>query len=350
MKPLEKSRGVKRIFVITDACCISETMEHTILKLLVFIGLSIPPVYQKPTTLFFFVSTPKTFTDAQLYCRQTYTDLATIENKNDLKKLQTSISYILAWIGLQQTDHPLWHWALSDSEFYDEGETEYRNWSPEEPDSVLNKDCVVMNDKGDFNSAYCTTNLRFICYDGNNLQQKYILINLLRTWRDAQSYCRQYHTELVSVRNQEENLQIQHLIPKGTLVYIGLFQDPYVWSDNSNSSFRNWNLGQPDNYGECITVNENDLWTLSNCNVERPFFCYATYVKKQILKVELKSALNVNDSTMKTAILAKIQQTLIEQGFSEDVTLTWRKQQDEQIFQKMKTFVAISNNESSSCF
>ncbi|XP_051566171.1 macrophage mannose receptor 1-like [Myxocyprinus asiaticus] len=320
-------------------------MEHTILTLLAFIGFSIPPVYQKPTILFFFESKPRTFTAAQLYCRQMYTDLATIENQNDLKKLQTSISYNIAWIGLQKTDLPLWHWALSDREFYDEGETEYRNWSPKGPD-VLDQDCVVMSDKGEFYSAYCTSTFYFICYDGNNLQN-YILLYLLRTWRDAQSYCRQYHTELVSVRNQEENLQIQQLIPKGTLVYIGLFQDTYAWSDNSSSSFRNWGSGQPDRYGQCIAINEKHFWRVDDCNVKRPFFCYATYKKNQILKVEVKSALNVNDPAMKTAILAKIQQTLNEQGFAEDVTVTWRKQQDEQVFQKMNTFVPKSNNGSS---
>uniref|UniRef100_A0A671P2L7 C-type lectin domain-containing protein n=1 Tax=Sinocyclocheilus anshuiensis TaxID=1608454 RepID=A0A671P2L7_9TELE len=90
---------------------------------------------------------------------------------------------------------------------------------------------------------------------------KYMFINKPKSWRDAQTYCRQHQSDLVSVRNQVENLQIQQLIPAANVTYIGLFKDPLVWSENSTSSFRNWESGQPDGSGDCaVHLRQNRLW------------------------------------------------------------------------------------------
>ena len=70
-----------------------------------------------------------------------------------------------------------------------------------------------------------------------------VLVNVPRNWREAQSYCRQHHVDLASVRNQAENQQIQQMAPGGA--WIGLFREPWRWSDGSNSSFTRWNPGEP---------------------------------------------------------------------------------------------------------
>ncbi|XP_051981798.1 C-type mannose receptor 2-like [Xyrauchen texanus] len=320
-------------------------MEHKMFALLIFIGFPISPIYQQPTFEYQFVPELKTFYDAQKYCRENHTDLVTIGNMNDLNKLQAQVTSSLpttAWIGLKKSGVLLWHWALSDKQFYKEGEIEYRNWAPLQslPIVIVEQNCAVMNDRGYFRDISCLDKFKFICYDGNNIQQQYVFINELRTWRDAQSYCRLYHTELVSVRNQEENLQIQHLIPKGTLVYIGLFQDPYVWSDNSNSSFRNWASQQPDATRECVAmqITENKQWGDQDCRNLRPFFCYSKLMQKQILRVQVKSALNVNDPAMKAAVLAEIQHKL---GLANDTKLVWRVHGDGEVFQKNNSTTVV---------
>ncbi|XP_063042906.1 uncharacterized protein si:dkey-88n24.6 [Engraulis encrasicolus] len=56
-----------------------------------------------------------------------------------------------------------------------------------------------------------------------------------RTWRAAQSYCREHHTDLASVKNKEEQEELKW---QGYHNWIGLFRDDWVWSDQNKSSFR----------------------------------------------------------------------------------------------------------------
>ncbi|XP_051981988.1 macrophage mannose receptor 1-like isoform X2 [Xyrauchen texanus] len=191
-----------------------------------------------------------------------------------------------------------------------------------------------MDSSGQFFDDSCVTLRHFICYDGKD--QSYVFINMAKTWRDAQRYCRQYHTELVSVRNKNENLQIQKLIPAGDKVFIGLFRDAYMWSDNSKSSFRNWHPNQPDGSGDCVMqlLKEHNLWDDDQCSNPKPFFCYSIMKKRQIIKMVVKSDQNVNDPGMNMAILEKVKQKLEEMGMPNDTNLEW-KQSSEGIFRPL---------------
>ncbi|XP_071187504.1 macrophage mannose receptor 1-like [Salvelinus alpinus] len=175
-----------------------------------------------------FNSTSMTWTDAQSYCREKYTDLATVDDMEDLNRLITSVSsYYWFWIGLKKGD---WHWSLADRRFYRKGETEFRNWDTGTPQ---NGNCALMSTAGLWHNTSCDDQHHFICYDGKqDTNLTYVLIQENKTWIDAQSYCRQYHTDLVSVRNQTENTEIEKKISvRGLPVWIGLFQDSWRWSD-----------------------------------------------------------------------------------------------------------------------
>uniref|UniRef100_A0A3B4BGL8 C-type lectin domain-containing protein n=1 Tax=Periophthalmus magnuspinnatus TaxID=409849 RepID=A0A3B4BGL8_9GOBI len=70
------------------------------------------------------------------------------------------------------------------------------------------------------------------------------------TWHDALAYCRLNYKDLAMIESAEENNQVSSLIqPYGYYtVWIGLYREPWRWSDNSLSPFTNWADGSPNNY------------------------------------------------------------------------------------------------------
>uniref|UniRef100_A0A8C2CJ52 C-type lectin domain-containing protein n=1 Tax=Cyprinus carpio TaxID=7962 RepID=A0A8C2CJ52_CYPCA len=112
-----------------------------------------------------------------------------------------------------------------------------------------------------------------------NASTSYVFIELSKTWTEAQSYCREHHTDLVSIRNEIENYRVRTILSYYSVVWIGLYRTR-SWSDQSNSSFSNWRTGQPDNAGNseyCTAVSFSDSgnWTDENCNFALPFICYS---------------------------------------------------------------------------
>uniref|UniRef100_A0A673GMD4 C-type lectin domain-containing protein n=1 Tax=Sinocyclocheilus rhinocerous TaxID=307959 RepID=A0A673GMD4_9TELE len=99
-----------------------------------------------------------------------------------------------------------------------------------------------------------------------------------KNWTEAQKYCREYHTDLASVRNQSENEQIQS-ITADKQVWIGLHR-LWVWSDNSTAAFTHWKPGEPSigtNRNSICTstgIRDEGRWTDEDCAHQRPFVCY----------------------------------------------------------------------------
>ncbi|KAK2913214.1 hypothetical protein Q8A67_001613 [Cirrhinus molitorella] len=310
-----------------------------VMNLMMFaLGTCISSVISKQ---FVFINEAKTFSEAQIYCRWFHCDLASIEDAADFSLLQAAVRGITdpgAWIGLKK-DWVGWRWSLSDSAFYKEGEAEYRRWKVGQPDNAAGiENCGVVDDVGEFWDYPCFTQNPFICYDGNEtVLQRYVFVDQKMNWSDAQTFCRQKHTDLVSIRNQDENQQVRDLVPLGTLVFIGLFKDYFRWSDNSWSSFRSWSVGEPDDSGACVEQRLSDIntWADQNCDESRPFICQDGE-KMQILRVNLKSVQNVNDPVMKVSIMKQIQQKLVNLGMPKDAKLQWRVQSDGEIFHPLE--------------
>ncbi|XP_014037748.2 putative C-type lectin domain family 20 member A isoform X1 [Salmo salar] len=300
-----------------------------------------------------FITNNMNWTDAQSYCRAHYTDLATVDDMEDLNRLITSVSiYGWYWIGLKKGDSMKWHWSLADRRFYREGETEFRNWDTGTPQ---NGNCAFMSTAGLWNNASCDDQHHFICYDGKQgTNLTYVLIQENKTWIDAQSYCRQHHTDLLSVRNQTENTEIEKKISlRGLPVWIGLFLDSWIWSDQSDSSFRNWWSRYPTIYQgyNCTLVSSNpneyyySEWINYPCGTNFPFICYEPAVEtpeipqlnRQVVRMKMTPKdqhLNLSDPAVQDAILKKIRNKLKEQGLPADTKVTWKKQLDGKVFHK----------------
>ncbi len=114
----------------------------------------------------------KTWTEAQRYCRQNYTDLATIENMEEMNRLVNTVNGSYngsAWIGLyDDVLENSWRWSLEDNDFYQEGQRDFRGWY-HEPDNNGGKQlCVYMDYNGKWFDMSCDNMLPFICYGGKD--------------------------------------------------------------------------------------------------------------------------------------------------------------------------------------
>ncbi|XP_073325542.1 C-type lectin lectoxin-Phi1-like [Pagrus major] len=163
-------------------------------------------------------------------------------------------------------------------------------------------------------------------------------------WTEAQSYCRDHHTDLASVRNTAENQKVKDVVPSGQTAWIGLFRDSWKWSDGSNSSFRYWDQGEPNNNGgkdACAVadLDRDGKWWDTRCDWKRWFVCYSPLptTTRQVIKVRLErkdSSLDLNDPAVLEQMLKEFKQRLKDQGVDGDVKLSWRKQSDGKVFHK----------------
>ncbi|KAL6463180.1 hypothetical protein MHYP_G00275710 [Metynnis hypsauchen] len=200
----------------------------------------------------------KSWTEAQRYCREMYADLATVHSMDEMKELNetlknSSMSGPSVWIGLQRGVTKKWMWSLADTEFYKQGETEFRKWKTAEPSGSSRVKDSYYNSQG-----------------------------TKMSWREAQRFCRERYTDLASVRNDSENSNSNFFISAHT--WIGLFRDSWTWSDQSNSSFRHWTSDQPDNLNgseNCTAVRMNGAdfgqWEDLDCGRQIPFVCSGVY-------------------------------------------------------------------------
>ncbi|XP_023202597.1 C-type mannose receptor 2-like [Xiphophorus maculatus] len=232
---------------------------------------------------FHYINENKNWTEAQQYCREKHTDLATVTNMKDMKRLiNISAGYnTAAWIGLydQTNGTRTWFWSLPELEF-NESET---NWNPGEPsDKGIqgSENCGAVYQDLTWLDDGCQKTKYFLCYDETNKTNKYHLIKDKTTWLKAQSYCRENHTDLISGTKQLQDEEVKKLmISSSDYTHIGLFRDTWRWSDGNSFSFRHWNndFNYPQsNSGQCaMTVfNDGGRWKNMNCAERKPFICY----------------------------------------------------------------------------
>uniref|UniRef100_A0A3B3WMP2 C-type lectin domain-containing protein n=1 Tax=Poecilia mexicana TaxID=48701 RepID=A0A3B3WMP2_9TELE len=117
---------------------------------------------------FHYINENKTWTEAQQYCREKHTDLVTVTNMKDMKRLINISAGEMkeAWIGLYDQTHGnrTWYWSLPGVEF-NESET---NWNPGEPTDKGTENCVIVNKNLKWIDTQCHSSNHFLCYNGDN--------------------------------------------------------------------------------------------------------------------------------------------------------------------------------------
>ncbi|XP_050958292.1 C-type mannose receptor 2-like isoform X2 [Labeo rohita] len=181
-----------------------------------------------------FINENKTWTEAQSYCREKYTDLATVDDMNDMNELKKSVndrSVEYVWIGLQKTGRDKWQWCSGEPALY-------LNWGDKQPEGK--DDCAMMLN-GQFHDLPCSNNRHFIC---NN--KKLIVITENLTWLEALRYCRQNHVDLVSVHSEEIQRRVMNVVKQAStaVVWLGLRHSCTVgiwfWVSGEAMCYQNW--------------------------------------------------------------------------------------------------------------
>ncbi|XP_023820358.2 putative C-type lectin domain family 20 member A isoform X1 [Oryzias latipes] len=286
---------------------------------------------QFPLRQYHYVNMALSWSEAQLYCREKYTDLATFDSLDDLNRLKADFSYSWAWFGLH--DDPAawktsmgnksnsWRWSATGQT----STTGYQSWDRANPDYLDAKEtCVTIIGEGLWNDLTCNASHTFLCFNDQN-KKNYVFINQAMSWSSAQQYCRKNYKDLAMIENQEENTEAQNAKPSSDVVWIGLYREPWTWSDGSNSSFRNWNDSYLNNYADkqhCGIENSDHNWDDLNCGMERVFVCHQVSKRKTTLRMKFISDADLTDPKVNAQILQQLQMMLSSGGMT-DVKLKW---------------------------
>ncbi|KAI4887035.1 hypothetical protein NFI96_005192 [Prochilodus magdalenae] len=253
-------------------CSLTEVMSSALYVLLLFSALWTLSLCG--TRHFHLVNEQKSWTEARTYCRASFTDLATIESQQEMDAVKAilNMNQGLIWIGLNQKDPA----DKTDGKFnvllliVKSGLFQMGEWVVVK--TVMSSALYVLL----LFSALWTLSL---CGTHH-----FHLVNEQKTWTGAQSYCRANFTDLATIESQQEMNALIAVVNGrgGNNSWIGLRQKQsvtsWIWSDGSNSTYRYWNTGEPNNgvgdmCGE-LWKSPEYRWNDSPCSYSEPFICY----------------------------------------------------------------------------
>ncbi|KAM4615585.1 C-type Lectin CRL-like [Polymixia lowei] len=138
--------------------------------------------------------------------------------------------------------------------------------------TTANRNCTFIH-REKWSSKWCSLTTDFLCNNGNTLQ----VVKESKTWEDAQLYCEENYQGLATITEENVGLIVD------SNVWIGLFRDVddvWKWAGETQSDFRNWGRGQPDNQdcgGVKFVTSSSPYklrWFSKPCSAKKPFLCY----------------------------------------------------------------------------
>ncbi|XP_053083609.1 macrophage mannose receptor 1-like [Pangasianodon hypophthalmus] len=153
-----------------------------------------------------------------------------------------------------------------------------------------------MKPDGSWESAQCTGTRYFMCYEqaASSQTPNYHLIRENKTWFGAQRYCRGKYTDLVSIRDQQQNEEVKIKgLNSSTSFWIGLLRDDWQWTDGGNSAYRNWWIGHPQQSSpyDCVKVRQGK-WISEPCSNYYYPLCYNTSIHVSDVALSWEKALD----------------------------------------------------------
>uniref|UniRef100_A0A667XEB9 C-type lectin domain-containing protein n=1 Tax=Myripristis murdjan TaxID=586833 RepID=A0A667XEB9_9TELE len=182
-----------------------------------------------------------TWSEAQSYCRQHYTDLATVSSEEDVAKLNDAVGSLISdwsWIGLFRD---AWKWS-------DGSTMSFTKWDNMGYISFIEIFCSCPYSS--LVSYSCHSNLAIHCMFHFMF---YHLVEERMNWTEAQSYCRQHYTDLATVSSEEDVTKLNDTVGSHPS-WIGLYNDinSWRWSLQNKSYYgegeadlKMWSSGQP---------------------------------------------------------------------------------------------------------
>lgn len=109
-------------------------------------------------------------------------------------------------------------------------------------------------------------------------------------WTEAQTHCRKYYEDLVTIEGDTELYRFQERFSTFPSCWIGLSRNSTTlkftqWSDGSRFRVSNWSSGEPssDHDKNCVSANYAQ-WVSENCANRQPFICYDWWPKMIVVQ------------------------------------------------------------------
>ncbi|KAL7834278.1 hypothetical protein SRHO_G00285250 [Serrasalmus rhombeus] len=234
--------------------------------------------------------------EARAACRANYTDLVTVYSDEDntaLTNLTNLTGSRIFWIGLNRNQ--------SSDKWSNGDDVTFNNLT-----GVCGSGscCAAMKADGSWESLQCTEKRNFMCYkQDTDLTLNYHLISGNTSWYEAQSYCRKSYTDLVSIRDQNQNEAVKvEGLTSSTSFWIGLLHDDWEWTDGGRSAYRNWATGQPLSSLHCVILGKGK-WSSVPCSNTHPALCSNTLIHVSAEQMDWESALDYCQTENRRAIL-----------------------------------------------
>ncbi|KAG9278357.1 macrophage mannose receptor 1-like, partial [Astyanax mexicanus] len=199
-----------------------------------------------------------TQSEAREACRENYTDLVTVYNDEDITALIRLTGIGSAWTGLYRNVK----WSNGDKVTFSAATGDCDSW----------RCCAAMSAGGSWENLQCTVTRNFMCYK----QGYHLITDQSLTWFKAQSYCRKNYTDLVSIRDQEQNEKVnKEGMNSRDPFWIGLLRDDWQWADGGRSAYRNWWDDHPKSSpADCVKLVSGKMYSVP-CSNTGSALCYS---------------------------------------------------------------------------